>query len=106
MPASPIEIPTSDGRKLAGTLYTPSLAPAPFGKPHQLPALILAPTFTATQTMGAQNWAQHFTSHLWLAVVTFDARGFGQSQVCIDRQTDRHTQHTTLMHTLILGRKS
>ncbi|TPX12266.1 uncharacterized protein E0L32_007152 [Thyridium curvatum] len=80
MPASPIEIPTSDGRKLAGTLYTPSLAPAPFGKPHQLPALILAPTFTATQTMGAQNWAQHFTSHLWLAVVTFDARGFGQSQ--------------------------
>jgi predicted alpha/beta hydrolase len=81
MPATPIRIPTSDGHELAGTLYTPSLAPPTYGPAHKLPALVLAPTFTATQTMGLQNWAQHFTAHLWLAVITFDARGFGESQV-------------------------
>ncbi|EON99555.1 putative peptidase s15 protein [Phaeoacremonium minimum UCRPA7] len=80
MPATAIQIPTSDGRVLAGTLYTPSLAPAPYGNEHKLPALVLAPTFTAIQGMGLQNWASHFTHHLWMAVVTFDARGFGASQ--------------------------
>lgn len=83
MPATPIQIPTSDGRVLAGTLYTPSLAPAPYGNEHKLPALVLAPTFTAIQGMGLQNWASHFTHHLWMAVVTFDARGFGASQVSL-----------------------
>jgi fermentation-respiration switch protein FrsA (DUF1100 family) len=80
MTSTPIQIPTSDGKTLAGTLYTPSLAPPPYGTPHKLPALILAPTFTATQLMGIQNWAKHFTHHLWLAVITFDSRGFGLSK--------------------------
>ncbi|KAJ2905981.1 uncharacterized protein MKZ38_003464 [Zalerion maritima] len=79
MAPTAIEIPTSDGKKLLGTLYTPSLAPPPYGMPHKLPALVLAPTFTATQLMGSQNWAKHFTHHLWLAVITFDSRGFGLS---------------------------
>ncbi|KAJ9155680.1 hypothetical protein NKR23_g1975 [Pleurostoma richardsiae] len=80
MPFTAIQIPTSDGHVLAGTLYTPSLAPAPYGNAHKLPAMILAPTFSATQNMGVKNWASHFTQHLWMAVVTFDARGFGASQ--------------------------
>ncbi|KAF2167913.1 hypothetical protein M409DRAFT_22059 [Zasmidium cellare ATCC 36951] len=77
MPSKPIEFKTIDRTTLRGHLYTPSSSHNATGKP--LPCLVMAHGWSCVQEMELPSIAEHLTSTLPLAVLTYDHRNFGAS---------------------------
>jgi dipeptidyl aminopeptidase/acylaminoacyl peptidase len=75
-----IDFKTGDGVTLRGWLYTPS-AEAGKSAPEKLPCLVMVHGFTALKEMDLDKFAERFVSKLQLAVLVYDNRGFGASDV-------------------------
>jgi len=74
-----IKFKTGDGVTLRGWLYNLALA----GKStlENLPCLVMVHGFTALKEMDLNKYAEHFVSKLQIAVLVYDNRGFGASDV-------------------------
>lgn len=77
-----IEFETGDGVTLRGWLYTPS-GQVGMSAAKKLPCLIMAHGFSALKEMALDKFAERFVSKLDLAVLVYDNRGFGASDVAI-----------------------
>jgi len=71
-----VEFKTGDGVTLRGWLYTPSPTTV-----EKLPCLVMFHGFTALKEMALDKFAEAFVSNLRLAVLVYDNRGFGASEV-------------------------
>ena len=74
-----IDFKTGDGVTLRGWLYIPSVT----GKnaEEKLPCLVMVHGFTALKEMALDKFAERFVSKLQIAVLVYDNRGFGASDV-------------------------
>ncbi|KAK6441113.1 hypothetical protein LTR95_002660 [Oleoguttula sp. CCFEE 5521] len=73
MPRRDIEFKTSDHVTLRGWLFTPRKSGS------KLPCLIMSHGWTALKEMDLDTFAEYFTSHLAIACLVYDNRGFGAS---------------------------
>ena len=69
-----IEFKTSDRVTLRGWFYKPDGYDG-----AKLPAIVLAHGFSALKEMDLNTFAEYFTSHLPMAALVYDNRGFGDS---------------------------
>lgn len=74
MPRQDIEFQTADHVTLRGWLYTPTSETS-----EKLPCLIMSHGWTAVKEMSLDAFAEYFSSHLSLACLVYDNRGFGAS---------------------------
>lgn len=74
-----VEFKTSDHVTLRGWLYTPSSSSG------KLPCLVMAHGWSAVKEMDLDHFADHFTSHLPIACLVYDNRGFGASDTAKDQ---------------------
>lgn len=73
MPHRDIEFKTADNVTLRGWFYTPSSSEG------KLPCLVMAHGWSALKEMDLNTFADYFTSHLAIACLVYDNRGFGSS---------------------------
>jgi cephalosporin-C deacetylase-like acetyl esterase len=76
MPRKDIEFKSSDNVTLRGWFYTPEGATV-----ERLPCLVMVHGFSALKEMDLDLFAETFVSKLNLAVLVYDNRGFGTSDV-------------------------
>ena len=69
-----VSFQTADKVTLRGLFYTPSNPPT-----SKLPCVVLSHGFSAVKEQGLTAVAEHFTTHLPLACLIYDNRGFGES---------------------------
>lgn len=74
MPREDISFKTADQTTLRGWLYKP-----PNSNLGPLPCLVMAHGFAAVKEMVLPSIAEHFSTHLDLACLLYDHRGFGDS---------------------------
>lgn len=74
MPREDVSFKTADQTTLRGWLYKPS---KPVSGP--LPALVMTHGFSAVKEMILPHFAEHFSTHLPIACLVYDHRGFGDS---------------------------
>jgi cephalosporin-C deacetylase-like acetyl esterase len=70
-----ISFRTVDHVILRGWLYTPD------SHDDELPCLVMSHGFSAVKEMDLDTFAEYFTSHLQIACLAYDNRGFGASDV-------------------------
>ncbi|KAH7378600.1 Alpha/Beta hydrolase protein [Cadophora sp. MPI-SDFR-AT-0126] len=75
MSGVPVSFQTVDNVTLRGLFYTP----ANHSSSTKLPCVVISHGFSAVKEMGLTAVAEHLSSHLPIACLAFDNRGFGES---------------------------